>query len=198
MPFLENLEPLLQQALERARTSLENHGRITPFFVLHFPDGHIKNLILPPDHADVMNSSAAKEVIFGCVRTLVKAAGADATIFASGVWDGRLIAAGQQAPREELRRLLTEKAYETALALGFVERREAIGVVAQDREHMLLIIQAFHREDGRVVYEGEPEREASRQADFRGLTKMFGEVPPMRPEAERLGNSFLADKLIPE
>jgi len=79
-----------------------------------------------------------------------------------------------------------------------VERREAIGVVAQDREHMLLIIQAFHREDGRVVYEGEPEREASRQADFRGLTKMFGEVPPMRPEAERLVNSFLADKLIPE
>jgi len=192
---IEQLKPLVDIALRMAKASLEARGTVSPFFVLHFPDGSTQEFLVPDEADCLMNSFTAKEVLFAFVRQMAEAKKADAVIFAAEMWAATPTEAAKGIPPDEYERLLREKGFQTALDLGLVERHEIVSVLAQDAAEMMQTSQRFRRVgvQKRIEYYGEQLVFTVPQENYSGSTKMFGAAPDIRPEAERLLHDALTN-----
>jgi hypothetical protein len=162
-------------ALRMMRHGLETGGAV-PVIVLREADGKMTQLPFPKELAPLMNSGAAKDLIFGAVRKVVGRNGVTAVLFATDGWLGIATEAGLALPPEELLRLGRESKFETAVELGFVKRVEAIMITIQTAEWVRHLRQIYEREGELIRYVGEPECFDVPQENFAGRQKMFGDL----------------------
>lgn len=124
-----------------------------------------------------MNHGEAKDAIFGMIRSLARARGATATIFAVEAWFGKQTDKGRALPPKEFRQRTRERAFETAVRDGLVERSEAIVVTVQTPTHVMMVHQEFERDEKRRrIHYGERHESIGPTESFVGRQKMFGDM----------------------
>ena len=173
----EDLKKLAQSALDVARDDLTGKGSVTPMFLIRTPEGTLEVIRFDGKAAgNLMNSGAAKDLLFGMMRQMVAARGITAVIFATEAWIGKATEKGMKLGEAELRRRTRERAFESAVRDGLVERREAIVVNVQTPDGVLLVHQFFVRDykTETVTYAERLDAEVP-AGDFFGRQKMYGD-----------------------
>jgi len=142
-------------------------------------DGTLENIQLSDETAETaLRSGRHKDLFFDLIRTWARDNDATVVAISTEVWFGKSTPAAADVDPAEIRRLASlGDGFETLLALGLVERLEAIMVTAQDADECLMLTQAFRRKEDGTVYDlAEPDEMRMPQSQYGGRTKMFGEL----------------------
>lgn len=174
-----DLRKVADMLLDIARPWLVKTGSSPVLLAFGLPDGTLENIQLSDEMANrVMNSGWAKDRFFGLIRDMAQAHNATAVAISTEAWVGKGTAAAKDVDPAEIRRLGgLGDGFDALVALGLVERMEAIMVTAQDADECLMLTQTFRRRKDGTPYDlAEPEEKRMPQSHFEGRVKMFGEI----------------------
>ena len=173
----EDLKKLAEHALDVAREDLTGKGSVTPMFIIRTPEGSLDIFRLEGNAGNLLNSGAAKDLLFDTIRETVAANGITAVIFATEAWVGKATAKGMAIGQAEFHRRTKERAFASAVRDGLVERREAIVINVQTPDGVLLVHQFFVRDyqTETVTYAERMDAEVPAN-EFFGRQKMYGDL----------------------
>lgn len=173
----EDLRRLAGVALKKAKEDLVRTGTVDPTIMMREPDGTLQ-VIRMGETGAVMNSGKGKDLLFGALREIVKEKGITAVIFATDGWMGKQTAKGRAIGEEEFFRKTRERAFETAVREGLVERCEVITLTVQTPMGTLMVQQEYERGIGgkRSITFGEQREQEVGVDEFTGRQKMYGDL----------------------
>lgn len=167
------LEMMTQGALEIALCDLRLNRRVNPIVLIQGNNGKYGKVDFPEELGDMLNHPEAKAAFFSAVKTVAQAEQCRVIVFASETWTAKATKAGEALSGALYLRMMEERGFETARKMGLCERFEAVSVVAQSREYVLVTSQLFERgEDGEITL-GERIAQGGAQSDFHGHMKLF-------------------------
>jgi hypothetical protein len=175
----DDLKVLAEAALKVARDDLTGKGAVTPMFMVRTPEGTLEIMRFDGKSGNLFNSGAAKDLLFDAMRQIVAEKGITAVVFATEAWIGKATEKGLALGEKEFHRKTRERAFETAVSEGLVERREAIVVNVQTAEGVLMVQQFFVRDytTESITYAERLDAEVGAN-DFFGRQKMYGDLRP--------------------
>jgi hypothetical protein len=118
-----------------------------------------------------MKSGRAKTVLFATIPLIIQETGADGFLFATDMSAARITDEGKK--HEEEIRANVDSGFESLVKLGWVVREEAIQVIAQTEQDVVMMTHAYRRRRGGVEWLGAEVR-VGPQKGFDGRMKMFG------------------------
>lgn len=171
-----NLREIADTVLGVARITLSETKAGPLLVALGYENGSVELVLLPEAMSGALAYGSTKSILFEGIRALVRQKHATAVAISTEAWVGKSTPAAAAFPKAEYRRLAgLNDGFDTLMAMGLVERREAIMVAVQDADECLVLTQAFRRkEDGTPVDLEEPEEQRMPQSHYEGRTKMFG------------------------
>jgi len=173
----EHLKSLAEIALSESRRLMEKDGSLTMTVIATLPSGKNSVLSIPNECGDLLNSSEAKKILFDLIRAAVQKSKATAVAIISDTWflatTKKMLDDNPGKSVLELKNTLNFLDVEPLLAKGWVTRTEAISVQVQTEQSVLMIVQPYHKEGNRIVWDQRQQR-CSPQSDFSGAQKMYG------------------------
>jgi hypothetical protein len=168
-------------ALSNARRQLEATGSVDVRVAVQV-DGNVKWLPIPERIKEGMNSGAFKDAFFGAIREYAQVVNATAVILVSDARRGEPTEKQFQMAKEnpqELERLVRTTSPESLRKQGLLTWRECVVVTAQTADEVMVTYHAYNRfQRARRITWGERDSWRSKQDEFKGRQKMFGDLSP--------------------
>lgn len=174
MPDREELEREANRIIAAAKFQMELQEEFSPVFLVHF-GGRWQAFPMPPGTERILNSADAKKQLFGFFRDLVRHARADGVIFACDTWAGEVTLEGVPHYDTDEWRELNNFGFTKLIQKGWVIRKEAISVTAQNDTEALIVQQPYQRLTNGIQLLTAKRYWVS-QRDFAGRQKMFGDL----------------------